>query len=232
LARTVPFDAAARHATQLVWQLRLLLAGAGLKPTDVGELYVSAGPGSFTGLRVGITVARIIAQALRNLRCVAVPTTLALAQNAGQRHWKNLGVILDAGQGDIYAELFTRETTSTQRDADSLPPDGIIPDAQEVPEVSCRIAPAGPGGIISPKQFLAEAPRPLLLIGEGLARCDLTSPGVTLGDPGRGELHLPNAKNVWRVGRTFAAAGRFTPRPELLPIYLRQPQAVRRHRGR
>ena len=224
LVRTITFDAAARHATQLVWQLRPLLADAGLKPADADELYVSAGPGSFTGLRVGITAARTLAQAIRNIRCVAVPTTLAIAQNAARRHWENLGVILDAGQGEIYAELFARETTSPL-------PDRPMPDAHGASAISSGITPAGPGRILSPKQFLAEAPRPLLLIGEGPARHELTAPGVTLGDPGELELHLPNAKNVWRVGRGLAAAGQFTPQPELLPIYLRQAQAVRLHPG-
>ena len=231
LVRTITFDAAARHATQLVWQLRPLLADAGLKPADADELYVSAGPGSFTGLRVGITAARTLAQAIRNIRCVAVPTTLAIAQNAARRHWENLGVILDAGQGEIYAELFARETTSPRPSADGPLPDQPMPDAQEALEPSSGITPAGPGRIVSPKQFLAEAPRPLLLIGEGLARHELTSAGVTLGDVGELELHLPNAKNVWRVGHGLAAAGQFTPRPELLPIYLRQPQAVRLRPG-
>ena len=66
------FDASQRHATILVARLEAMLETANLNPGDLSELYISVGPGSFTGLRVGVTVARTLAQFVAGLRCVAV----------------------------------------------------------------------------------------------------------------------------------------------------------------
>ena len=50
-----------KHAAELVPMIDRLCAAQGWAPGDVAEVYVSVGPGSFTGLRVGITVAKSLA---------------------------------------------------------------------------------------------------------------------------------------------------------------------------
>ena len=198
LREAIRFDASSRHATHLIPRLRDLLAGADMSPGDVGELYVSIGPGSFTGTRVAVTVARTLGQIQPDLRIVAVPTPSAIADSAADLTWQNLAVILDARERSIFAALFRRE--------------------------SGRIVPAGEPQIATCEAFLAAAPRPVLLIGEGLAHHDLSADGVTLAPDDR---HLPTPQAVWRVGRQLARAGRFTPAAGLLPTYVRQPEAVR-----
>ena len=198
LAATIAFDASRRHATQLISHLDGLLRGASMRPGDVDEAYVSAGPGSFTGLRVGLTVTRTLGQAVPHLRCVAVPTALAVAENARDADWKHLAVIMDAREGSICAGLFERR--------------------------GGRIVQAAGPRVLTPQEFLAAAPRPLMLIGEGLAYSDLTDEKVQIGDS---SLHLPTAEGVWRVGRRMAQAGQFTDCKRLLPIYVRQPKVLR-----
>ena len=192
LIKVVAFEAAARHAVQLVRHLRDLLETCGLSPGKLDHVYVSAGPGSFTGLRVGVTVARTLAQAVRRVRCVAVPTALAVAENVRHLPWEHLAVIADARRGCIHASVFAR--------------------------AGRMIVPAGKGVIAGPREFLAGAPRPLLLTGEGLAYHDLTRRGDTIADE---SLHLPTAEGVWRVGRRMAGEGEFTDYHRLLPIYTR-----------
>ncbi len=198
LVRAEAFDAGGRHAVQLLCRLEALLAAEGLRPGDLEEVYISAGPGSFTGLRVGVTVARTLAQAVAGMRCVAVPTALAVAENAAGLAWTHLAVVFDARSGELYAQQFRRG-------------DG-------------EIAPASAPAVMTEAEFLAAAPRPVLLVGEGLAHHDLTADGVEIADAA---FHVPTAGGVWRVGRRMAARGQCADYHRLLPIYTRRPEAVR-----
>jgi len=197
LARTRPFDASARHATQLIACLDELLVGEGLRPPDIDQIYVSAGPGSFTGLRIGITVARTLGQTLPGARLVAVPTPQAVADNAASLPWRHLAVILDAKGDHVYVAPFTRRG------------DQIIP---------------APPAVMPAKQFLDTSPRPVLLIGEGLWHHELAGDGVERADE---ERYYPTAEGVWRVGRRLAVAGEFVDAGQVLPVYAREPEAVR-----
>lgn len=198
LVAVIEFNASARHATQLLRRLDDMVRSVGATPGELAHVYVSAGPGSFTGLRVGITVARTLGQAIAHLRCVAVPTPLAVAQNVAALDWQRLGVILDAKEDLIYAERFVRQG------------DEIVPETE--PQV------------ISVKDFLASTPRPILLTGEGLGYHDLRSEGIHIADAA---VHMPTARSVWTVGRRLARAGAFTDYNHLLPIYTRKPEALR-----
>jgi tRNA threonylcarbamoyladenosine biosynthesis protein TsaB len=193
--QVVHFDAAGRHTTRLLTHLAAMVRQAALRPQDLDEVHVSVGPGSFTGLRVGITVARTLAQAVGHVRCVAVPTPRAVAENVRALPWRHLAVVLDAREGCVHATLFARQDD--------------------------RIEPLpSPGGLCEPAEFLAAAPRPLLLTGEGLAYHEMGGPDVTIAPP---ELHLPTAEGVYAVGCRMAAAGEFTEYHRLLPVYARSP---------
>ena len=198
MVQHVDFDASRRHAAQLIVQMDELLTGNRLAPGDLGHVYVSAGPGGFTGLRVGITVARTLGQFVPHLRCVTVPTPLTVAENVRDHRWEHLGVVLDAGEGEVYATTFHR--------ADGIP------------------AADGPAVTSPADQFLARMPRPILLTGEGLWYHDLAGENVALAS---GDVRFPTAEGLWRVGRRLATAGQFTSIDALLPIYFRPPAAQR-----
>ncbi len=201
MAAEVTFDAASRHTAQLVCQLDEMLARRQLRPADIDEVYVSVGPGSFTGTRVAVTVARMLAQTVPGLSVVAVPTTHALAEGARGLDWQKLGVILDAREGLIYATTFVRRGE--------------------------QIIPEGPEGVMTPDEYFAAAGRPLSLIGEGLAYHSVADGLVLEPDALAGLPHLPSAGSVWKVGRQMAAEGLFTEYRQLEPIYCRKPAAVR-----
>ena len=211
LVETAEFQSDRRQSVQLVARLENLLRRHGLRARDLDEVYVSVGPGSFTGLRVGITVARTLcqaaeikaAQARHNstrsaIRCVAVPTAEAVAQNAIGLDFRDLGVVMDAKENTIYAATFRQE--------------------------SGRIVPGGFAGLIPADRLSGQVPRPILLIGEALWYQTISDTGFIIGEEA---LWLPSAKGVWRVGRRLAKEGNFADPRRLRPMYLRQPEAVR-----
>ena len=106
---------AAQRALVLVDEV---LARAGCTPADLAQIAVGCGPGSFTGLRIGIASARGLALGL-GIPCLGAPTLAALAAGAPG------GVaLIDARRGELFAQ-----------DADGAP-------AVERPEaVAGRIAP-------------------------------------------------------------------------------------------
>jgi tRNA threonylcarbamoyl adenosine modification protein YeaZ len=98
------FSHGLKHAAGIVPIIDRLCAARGWKPADIEEIYVSAGPGSFTGLRVGITVAKTLAFAT-GARVVAVPSVEVLARNAPPG-WRNLIIVLDAKRDQIFTASF------------------------------------------------------------------------------------------------------------------------------
>ena len=73
LLETRPLPTRRRHNLELVPTLDALLADHGHSPRDLGELYLSLGPGSFTGLRIALATAKMLALTLR-VKLVGVPT--------------------------------------------------------------------------------------------------------------------------------------------------------------
>ncbi|MHC4562339.1 MAG: tRNA (adenosine(37)-N6)-threonylcarbamoyltransferase complex dimerization subunit type 1 TsaB [Planctomycetota bacterium] len=201
LTGQLDFDASRRHAAQVVSYLDDLLKRCDLTPRDVHHLYVSVGPGGFTGLRVGIMAARTMAQFIPAIQCVAVPTPLAVAENLRDAAWERLGIVLDAGSGQAHAAVVARQ------------------DGQFVIE---RTIPATSTGQLA-EQLAQEPNQPILLTGEGLGYHDLAAAGFDLANEA---AWLPTAEGVWRVGRQLALAAQFTSAQQLLPVYARRPNVT------
>jgi tRNA threonylcarbamoyladenosine biosynthesis protein TsaB len=100
-------DAGRIHAEKLMGQIASVLGSGGAD--DLDGIAVSAGPGSFTGLRIGLSVAKGIAFA-RSIPLAGVPTLEALAVHAaGTDHLVSgtrLLAALDARRDEVYCQLF------------------------------------------------------------------------------------------------------------------------------
>lgn len=95
------------HSETLLPMISGMLKSAGVALADLDKIAVSAGPGSFTGLRIGISTAKGLADAARK-PCVAVSTLEAIAYN----FLRIGGVIcacMDARRGQLYNALFKSE---------------------------------------------------------------------------------------------------------------------------
>lgn len=94
-----PLAAGRGRGKDVMPALRAMLEDAGLSPADLEQLVVDVGPGSFTGVRVGVTVAKTLAWAL-GLDVVAVSSLDLLAACAPAE--RNVLAVRDAGRGTVY----------------------------------------------------------------------------------------------------------------------------------
>ncbi|MCG3131064.1 MAG: tRNA threonylcarbamoyladenosine biosynthesis protein TsaB [Phycisphaerae bacterium] len=198
------FVATLNHATQLVPAIDETVRAAGAAPDALRFVYVSGGPGSFTGLRVGVTTARMLAMAV-GAKLVRVPTFEGIARNALRADPPPARVIVmsDAKRGHVYAATFALEGGACHE----LSP-AVEADAAEY--LSAHGAAAGTA-----------------IIGDGvaeqLARARLENRRMLPPDFAR-----PEAAEVLALGRARARLNRFDEPGNLVPIYIRRPEAEER----
>jgi tRNA threonylcarbamoyladenosine biosynthesis protein TsaB len=186
-----------KHAAEIIPMIDRLCRRQEWSPKSLNHLYVSVGPGSFTGLRIGVTLAKTMAWAT-GLKLVAVPSVRVLAENAppDARH---MIIVLDAKREQIFTARFER-----------------VKDAW-VERESARLD--------SLSAMLDRSPRPVYLLGEGIPYHEKfipTDPEVYVTSP---ELWRARAGAVVKVGAALASAGTFADPDRLIPIYIRKPEA-------
>ncbi|HRT49371.1 MAG TPA: tRNA (adenosine(37)-N6)-threonylcarbamoyltransferase complex dimerization subunit type 1 TsaB [Anaerohalosphaeraceae bacterium] len=196
-----------RHGAELFTCCRSLLQRNGFTPADIDHIYISAGPGSFTGIRIAVTMAKILHLATA-ARIVAVSSLDVLAENAADCAAKtacripHLATILDAKRGQFYIAVFDRH------------------DDRWIKTVSdC---------LMTADDFLnrfARGPETLWLTGEGLIyyKDRFAAPNIAFVDE---EYWFPHAANVYKLAWQQAKAGSFADPLTLTPTYLRGPEAI------
>lgn len=112
-----------RSAKLLVPTLQALLKTVGITPSEVATVAVAAGPGSFTGLRVGVTTAKTFAYATA-CQLVAVNTLDVLAHQAFDAQASAPGVwaVLDAQREELFAGCYESPQSIGQQDRTELLP--------------------------------------------------------------------------------------------------------------
>jgi tRNA threonylcarbamoyladenosine biosynthesis protein TsaB len=100
-----------RSAQSLAPAMQRLLEQVGWKPADVQLVAVSIGPGSFTGLRVGVTAAKVFAYAV-GAEILGISTLEAIAANCVATQSNNVSVVIDAQRGDVVVQPFARQADS------------------------------------------------------------------------------------------------------------------------
>jgi tRNA threonylcarbamoyladenosine biosynthesis protein TsaB len=105
--RVAPPDPDRRHGRGLVPAISALLGEEGLRPADLDAVAVGLGPGSYTGLRIGLTAAKCLAFAASR-PLVGLDSLEAIARNAPGDALR-VAVAADAQRGDAYVAEFARD---------------------------------------------------------------------------------------------------------------------------
>ena len=110
-----------RHtlARRLLARLDWLLGECGLTKRDIGAVAVTSGPGSFTGVRIGMTVAKTLAAGLR-IPLVGIPTLDVLAYPFHALRDRVLAPVINARRQQVYTALFHGDGAAWRRTPDQL----------------------------------------------------------------------------------------------------------------
>jgi tRNA threonylcarbamoyl adenosine modification protein YeaZ len=239
LLSQISFSAPLHHSMEIFPSINQLLDRFGCHPQDIRQVHIAVGPGSFTGLRIAVTMAKTMCLA-GDVRIVTVDTLDTIAANVAdasampvaedsgaERRDSRLAVVLDAKRGQFFTAVY--EWTDA---ADALIVDG--PDADPGYEIPAphygfwhKVV---PDCLIDAKQILerfAAPDRPLWLTGDGLLyhRDAFAGEYVRILDE---RLWSPAAARVHLLGRQKAQAGRFADPLALVPFYLRGPDVTLR----
>src|SRR5512138_1392564 len=192
-------ESAATHSARLFRSVDFLLGALGRDVKDIDAFAVAAGPGSFTGIRIGLGAVKSLAYA-SGKPIAPVSTLAALAAKLASDGTRLVCPLLDAKKGEIYSGLF------------DAGPAGLT---ELVPQ-----------GAYAPDEFLARLPgdRPIAFAGSGLAvygervRSKLADRALF---PARSPFI---AAEVGRIGAEIIRSGRGVDAAALEPLYFRRSQ--------
>lgn len=193
-----------RHGRDLVLIIRDACDRAGWDRRTIPAVAVSIGPGSFTGVRIAVTLAKFIALDT-GARIVAVPSFLALAANAPADRMR-VATIFDAKRRGLFASLFER----VSRAPDVSP--GLLHDFNET---------FGPA-MVEHEALIARLPASTYILGHGVAKSREALAAYDLAPPDLWDIR-PSV--VARLGLELAAAGQWADPLRLEPRYIRSAEA-------
>ena len=100
---SVAGNASSSHSNDLIENIEKVLSDAGRELGEVDVFAAAVGPGSFTGLRIGLATAKSLAMSM-NKKCAGVSTLAAVAAAAGESD--RVVALLPAGRGEVFAQMF------------------------------------------------------------------------------------------------------------------------------
>ena len=170
----------------------------GVDKSELGAVAVSVGPGSFTGIRIGVSTARAIAQAL-NIPCISVPTLEEFTCLAGGEGTKPLAVIFNARRGQVYGAVFS--------------------------ETGDKLMEPGPYMLTDVLDFVKEHDLDPVFYGDGIDAYEDQLSGYELADKAH---RYQTAAMTAELGAQKAREGAFLTYDQMLPDYMRESEAEQR----
>jgi tRNA threonylcarbamoyladenosine biosynthesis protein TsaB len=189
------------HATRLMVLIVDVLNRAGMGWDDVDRIAIGVGPGTFTGLRIGIATAKALGRA-RGIPLVGVSTLQSLAFNGrGEQGAELVLAVLDARRGEVFSAGWRRDAVAGNEAAE-IAPRAIAPEPLA--------------------ELVARTGASALAVGDGAVefREVLEHSGALVPDD-ESELHRVTAINHC----VLAVSRRASDPQEIRPEYLRLPDA-------
>jgi len=237
------FSSPLRHSAEIFPAITELLERFGHTASDIGQMHISVGPGSFTGLRIAATAAKCIhlANSARIVTVDSLDTIAANVTDAGAEPIiqntiedrsvpRRLATILDAKRGQFYVAVYERSAP------EETPPQAPVAEhpGYDIPAPGKSIwRKVLPDCLMHASEFVdrfATADDPVGVLGDGLLyhQDKFTTDGTRIVD----QAHWgPHAVKVHTLGYQKAQAGQFTDPLSLAPFYLRGPQVTLRKKA-
>lgn len=210
------------HLQNLTPQIQLVLSDAEITMDDLSAIAVANGPGSFTGIRIGVSTTRALSQ-VKGIPCVPVSSLEALAERcvqvAGSTDAPEEGVlicpILDARRSQVYGGGYLLENTG---------------------EGAVRLQEAVKAGPYTIDEFMELAGEydEIYMLGDGVDTCGQKieanrAEGVAFAPE---EMRYQRAEEVAMLGAVKFAAGQSVAYDMLKPEYMRMAEAERKLRAK
>jgi tRNA threonylcarbamoyladenosine biosynthesis protein TsaB len=211
------------HLSELMPIVDELIKSEGIAPGEIGAIAVSVGPGSFTGIRIGVSAARAMAQVLGK-KIIAVPTLETFVYNEKSIRGTIACPIFDARRSQIYAGAFhlnaAESTMVTIMPGDAYNPNKYFEKLKSA--LSVTVCEDGSKNIVK-------------FYGDGIAAYEgvvakgiqlLESSGsVEFAEIAEGEAALQRAESVAEWAFAFGKPADYW---EVEPLYMRKAEATRK----
>jgi tRNA threonylcarbamoyladenosine biosynthesis protein TsaB len=209
------FSGPMRHSAEIFPAVHKMLVRFSRKPKEIEHIYISVGPGSFTGLRIAVAFAKIMHLA-NAAKIIAVDTLDVIAANATDyikdlssvaptkeeekvKNLNKIATILDAKRGQFFIAAYENEQNRWKKSM----PDCLMTAGQFIENCGGKS-------------------QPVWLLGEGLVyhKDKFKADGIRFLDE---KYWNPRAEKVYKLGWEKALAGQFADPLTLQPTYLRRP---------
>ncbi len=197
------------HTSKILPMVDLVLAQAGIRLTDLDALAYGRGPGSFTGVRIGIGIAQGLAFGA-DIPTVGISTLAAMAQATYRRHQSEYAACaIDARMNEVYWGRFTRQENGNWAKIDN----------------EC---------VIAPESLLTTMhPDPYVWVTAGTGWQTYANELAALPlDFSAGEVLYPEAEDMVFLAQFELEEGNGVPAEEASPVYLRDKVAWKKLPGR
>ena len=202
------FSAPMRHSAELFERIQTVLEETGHHRKQISDIYINKGPGSFTGIRIAVTVAKMMVIANPQIRVLGVKSSDVGLENAisfaksTNTEITRTATIIDAKRKHFFVALFEKQGNIW------------IKTVQD-----CLMKASG-----FVKRYTGND-KPVWLLGEGLVyyKDDFKAKGIEFIGP---DFWSARASGVFNAGkRVLSSSGHQDPQ-KLTPFYLRRPEAL------